>query len=324
MGTPVHIGDRVLVQTSTTGTGTYQLGAALTGYQTFAAAGIASGARVAYLVVDSLTAPTQWEISEGIYTSGSPPTLTRAMVKRNHLGTSAAVNWAAGTKYVAVVLPADRVPVLDSVGFLGLGGVASPQQQLHIKGGVQLEGTTAATGAMLYLYYISSTNAAYLTTDASGNVIVGIGTSGIIAGLTLDSSGNLTIAGPTAIKPGGGTWAAPSDARLKENIRPLTDAAARVMALRPRVFDMRDGSAQDVRGFIAQEIAEVYPSAVTEGADGMLSVSLPMEVLADLVAFAQHMASLGQQREAAVTALEARVAALEAMLAAPEAPADDA
>ena len=31
MGTPVVFGDRILVETTTTGTGTYQIGAAVTG-----------------------------------------------------------------------------------------------------------------------------------------------------------------------------------------------------------------------------------------------------------------------------------------------------
>jgi hypothetical protein len=33
----------------------------------------------------------------------------------------------------------------------------------------------------------------------------------------------LTITG-TATKPGGGSWTAPSDARLKTDVQPLTDA----------------------------------------------------------------------------------------------------
>ncbi len=66
MGTPVVLADRVLVATTTTGTGTYAIGTAITGYLDPAGAGVTTGARLAYVVVDSLTAPTGFEIGEGI------------------------------------------------------------------------------------------------------------------------------------------------------------------------------------------------------------------------------------------------------------------
>lgn len=134
MGTPVITGSRVLVTTTSTGTGTYQLGAAVAGHQTPAQGGVASGARVPYVVVDSLTAPTQWEEGEGVYTTGSPDTLTRALVRDNHLGTTAAVNWGSGTKYIFLILPPARVPLLDTDGWLGVGtGTAAREGHLHLK-----------------------------------------------------------------------------------------------------------------------------------------------------------------------------------------------
>jgi hypothetical protein len=85
MGTPIVLADRVLVATSTT-SGTYQIGSAVTGYLTPAQAGVGNGARVAYVVVDSLTAPQTFEVGEGVYNTGSPPTLTRALIRRTSGG----------------------------------------------------------------------------------------------------------------------------------------------------------------------------------------------------------------------------------------------
>lgn len=118
MGTPHIVGDRVLVQTTTTGTGTYSLGAALDGFLSPAQAGIATGSRVCATVVDSLTAPTQFEVVEGIYTSGSPATLTRARVVRNSAGTTAAINWGSGTRYLFLTPNATRLVLLDTDGML--------------------------------------------------------------------------------------------------------------------------------------------------------------------------------------------------------------
>ena len=118
MGTPVVLGDRVLVTTTTTGTGTYQLGSAVTGFLTPALAGISTGARMPFVVVDSLTAPTAFEVGEGIYTSGSPATLARTQIRRNTSGGTSAINWGAGTKYILLAPSAANLPAYDTNGLL--------------------------------------------------------------------------------------------------------------------------------------------------------------------------------------------------------------
>jgi hypothetical protein len=116
MGVQLLTGDRVLQLTTTTGTGTYQLGAAAAAtYRTLAQTGIASGSRVMYVVQDDPLAPTQWEECEGIYTTGSPNTLTRATVRGGSNGTSA-VNWGAGTKYIYLSAFAKRLLLADNDG----------------------------------------------------------------------------------------------------------------------------------------------------------------------------------------------------------------
>jgi hypothetical protein len=51
--------------------------------------------------------------------------------------------------------------------------------------------------------------------------------------MTVDVSGNLTISGGTATKAGGGSWVAPSDARLKRDIVEYKSGLAEVLGLRP-------------------------------------------------------------------------------------------
>ncbi len=120
MGVPVNVGDRVLVATGTTGTGTYELGAVVGGYLTPALAGVASGSRVAYVVVDSQLSPTIFEIGEGTYTSAAVPTVSRTLIVRNNTGGTSAVNWSSGTKYLFFAPSASRFVMYDSDGGMTL------------------------------------------------------------------------------------------------------------------------------------------------------------------------------------------------------------
>lgn len=62
----------------------------------------------------------------------------------------------------------------------------------------------------------------------------------------------------------------PSDAKLKENIAPLTDALAKICAIEPKTFQFRAklpiAHTQGVHpGLLAQEVAAVLPTAITTG-----------------------------------------------------------
>lgn len=74
--------------------------------------------------------------------------------------------------------------------------------------------------------------------------------------------GSITQSGTTGI-----AYNTSSDYRLKEDVQPLTGASGRVLALKPSNFAWKaDGSRTD--GFIAHEVQEVAPYAVTGEKDG--------------------------------------------------------
>lgn len=104
--------DMVQESTATTGTGTYDLGGARSGFQTFVA-GVTTGATVTYCCSDGV----DWEVGEGVVTDATPDTLTRATIIASS-NADAAVNWATTNKNVSLVIPAGRSVIKDASGNL--------------------------------------------------------------------------------------------------------------------------------------------------------------------------------------------------------------
>lgn len=94
--------NRAKMTTSTTGTGTITLGSASSGFQSFAAAGVANGDTVRYVVEDG----TAWEIGSGVYTA-SGTTLTRSVLESSN--SDAAIN-LSGSATVFVTAVAEDLP----------------------------------------------------------------------------------------------------------------------------------------------------------------------------------------------------------------------
>ncbi len=101
MATSPKYVDRVLAVTTTTGTGTLTLGAAVAGYQAWSALGDGNSAYYYIEAVDGSGIPTgDWEVGIGTYaTSGT--TLTRDTVLASS-NSGSAVTLAAGTKRVGL------------------------------------------------------------------------------------------------------------------------------------------------------------------------------------------------------------------------------
>ena len=105
------INDRVKVNSTTTGTGAFALGAAVTGFETFAQ-GIGNNNTTYYCIFNQGT--NEFEVGLGTL-DGTSANLTRTTVISSS-NSDAAVNFNSGTKDVFCTLPASKSVYLDATG----------------------------------------------------------------------------------------------------------------------------------------------------------------------------------------------------------------
>jgi len=155
---------------------------------------------------------------------------------------------------------------IDSSGNVGIG-TSSPSAKFHVAG--------SANNANIGVAYVQSS----VTGDTANNGLSiskfdnNSTTSQIFVKFAIANFG----AGSGQINANGANAAAfgsYSDSRLKENIVNLPSQLENITLLRPVEFDYieSEGGGHQI-GFIAQEMQEVYPDAVGERSDGMLTVT---------------------------------------------------
>ena len=105
-------------------------------------------------------------------------------------------------------------------------------------------------------------------------------------------------------------YATSSDYRLKENIAPMMGALAKVSALKPVTYKWKvDGS--NGEGFIAHELAEVVPNAVTGEKDAVDEEGKPVYQGVDTSFLVATLTAAIQEQQQIINDLKARIETLE-------------
>jgi hypothetical protein len=107
-------------------------------------------------------------------------------------------------------------------------------------------------------------------------------------------------------------YATTSDYRLKESVADLSDGLSRVMALRPVSWVWKDCDGETGEGFIAHEVQDVVPAAVSGEKDAVEADGSIKAQGMDASYLVATLVKAIQEQQALITELTARVAQLEA------------
>jgi hypothetical protein len=137
-------------------------------------------------------------------------------------------------------------------------GVTSPMVKLHVEGGS--DASLSNGSGYLVLGAVAGTNVVFDNNEIQAR------NNGAVTTLYLQNAGGAFEVGGTAAKPGGGSWLATSDARLKKNVRPYTDGLEKIMQVNPVLFNYNSESGYNTQkeyiGVLAQELQTVLPYMV--------------------------------------------------------------
>ena len=147
------LNDRVKETSTTTGTGTFSLAGAETGFESFVS-GVGDGNITYYAISNDGT--SEWEVGIGTVTDATPDTLARTTVISSS-NSDALVNFSAGTKTVFCTLPATRTPSagMTAQTFVNThSSTLSDDQTLDsgvLAGPVSITGTQTVTGTLVII-----------------------------------------------------------------------------------------------------------------------------------------------------------------------------
>jgi hypothetical protein len=147
------VNDRVKETSTTTGTGTFSLAGAETGYESFVS-GIGTGNTTYYAI--ELNSAGEFEVGIGTVTDASPDTLSRTTIISSS-NSDSAVNFSAGTKNVFCTLPAKRAmsPSMTATGYVVTHASTLDEDQTVdsgvLAGPVTVTGTQTITGTVVVI-----------------------------------------------------------------------------------------------------------------------------------------------------------------------------
>lgn len=207
-------------------------------------------------------------------TMQSTPTGMWSIATENWSSTARGANIVFGTTATGTNNGVERMRI-DQNGNVGIG-TTSPGNKLEVNGNILTQtgsiGTNLINGSFgnnTNRAYLSSTGYIWSTMDASAissNLYLHRNNTSdyfVQFGYGASTVGSISTNGSSV------AYNTTSDYRLKENIIPMQDALSRFLHLQPKRFNYKTRPQETIDGFIAHEVAEVVPEAVTGKKDAV-------------------------------------------------------
>jgi hypothetical protein len=171
---------------------------------------------------------------------------------------------------------------VTSNGRIGINGITNPNSILHAKlndysTGFWMEGPSLSTSFNYMAFYGGTT--------IRGSINP-IGSNGIL-------------------------YSSASDYRLKENVTKLQNSIERIKKLKPSNFNFLEDPSENVDGFIAHEVQEVVPQAVTGKKDAVGPNGEPIYQAIDQAKIVPLLTAALQESITKIEQLEQRIQTLE-------------
>jgi hypothetical protein len=211
-------------------------------------------------------------------------------------------NTGAENDYAYLSMVADNTTALTGSIRFSTGSGSSPVERARIdSSGNLLVGTTSGIAKLHVLADAAAVDPVTISNSDSGTgsqyaIVFRRNTSTIVG--SIQTTNTLT------------SYNVSSDYRLKNTIAPMTGALAKVALLKPVTYKWNaDGS--DGEGFIAHELAEVVPHAVTGDKDALDKDGNPKYQGIDVSFLVATLTAAIQEQQALITQLQADVATLK-------------
>ena len=180
-------------------------------------------------------------------------------------------------------------------------GSASPTERMRVTSGGQLfiNDTTDSAGAGSRLHIKSNASQSAFSIQTGSN-----GANGIFFANTSSAQ-----VGGIVINSGSTAYNTTSDYRLKENVIPISDGITRLQQLKPSRFNFITDPAETVDGFIAHEVQDIAPEAITGEKDAVDDDGNPKYQGIDQSKLVPLLTAALQEAIAKIESLEARLTA---------------
>ena len=212
------------------------------------------------------------------------------------------ISWADGTSGAAQ-LQAGYIGYNHASNYMRFGTVATERMRIRSNGQVLINSTSIIASDNAYLQVTGGSVTPVALRGGTNNYFMAFykqSNNDLIGSIT-GSSGTAT------------AFNTSSDYRLKENIDYTWDATTRLKQLKPARFNfISDDTNTLVDGFIAHEVQEVVPHAVTGEKDAVDDDGKPIHQGIDQSKLVPLLVKTIQEQQTVIEALETRITALEA------------